>query len=349
MLPGEDFVLKANKSLPAKCDSEATIVEINADVKDIGDIIKELEANPIPKSWIFASDVLIENIKSFFENDHKGKFVVMVVGKTKGKTTQVLFHANRLAQYFPSVYVVDGDMGQQSLYMPGTVAMAKINVPVLSFYQLKYKEARFTGYIRGGKSSIFIQSKRIAELVEAVPKGAIVIVDTDGWIEDDGIVQKINLLDQIKPNFVCVLDSNEQQIFTLTMKASLDKRNIQYLLVPDENQYYFPRSQEDRKQHRTLMYYRFFSASIDRMFLRSKVKIYKEFFNQESGLIQRVDANLDEYQIREGTICGLFNNKDVFLGLAYFLGVNKKGIWLRISEIVNEIEYLIIGWSWIDL
>lgn len=349
MLPDEEFVLKANKSLPAENDSEDTIIEISADVKEIGDIIKELDKNPIPKSWSFASEVLIQQISPFFEKDHKGKFVVMVAGKTKGKTTQVLFHANRLAQIFSNVYVVDGDMGQQSLYMPGTVAVAKIEHPVLSFYELNYQDARFTGFICGGNSSIRIQTQRISELVENVPKGSIVIVDTDGWIAENGLVQKVMLLDYIKPNFVFILDSKEQELFTVMMKASLEKRNIQYLVVPDDNEYYLPRSQEERKQHRSLMYYRFFSASTDRRISRSKIKIYKEFYRPETGLIERGDARLEEFPVREGTLCGLFDNQNKFLGLAYFLGANKKEIWLRISEIVNDIDYIIIGWSWIDL
>ncbi len=185
MLPGEEFVLKANKSLPAKNESKDTVIEIYAEVKEMGEIIKELDKDPIPKSWEFASEVLLQQISPFFEKDHKGKFVVMVVGKTKGKTTQVLFHANRLAQSYPDVYVVDGDMGQQSLYMPGTVAVAKVHQPVLSFYELSYKEASFTGFICGGNSSIHIQTKSISELVENIPKGSITIVDTDGWIHHD--------------------------------------------------------------------------------------------------------------------------------------------------------------------
>ncbi len=74
-------------------------------------------------------------------------------------------------------------------------------------------------------------------------------------------------------------------------------------------------------------------------------------FRPETGMIERVDARLEEFPVREGTLCGLYDKQDIFLGLGYFLGANKKFIWLRISEVevVKDIDYIIIGWSWIDL
>ena len=349
MQASEEFLLKANKSLPATCISDSAIIEINADTKDFSTIIKELEHNPIPKSWIFGSEVLVSEIRSAFEIDHKAKFIVMICGKTKGKTTQVLFHSNRVLKEHPDVYIVDGDMGQQSLYMPSTVALAKLDKPIISFYELYYKEARFTGVTRAGNNNIFIQSIRIAELVNNVPKGSVVIVDTDGWIVDSGLAQKINLVDKIKPNFVFVLDTEDPKDFSMIMKGALDKRGIRYLLIPDDNQYYLARSQEERRQHRTLMYYRFFATSIDFKIQRSKIKIFKEFYNLKTQQIDRVDANLDQYPLREGTLCGLYDLEDQFLGLGYFLGVNKKEIWIRSSEIESNIAYIIIGRSWIEI
>lgn len=348
--PGEDFLLKASKSLPVQSGSNEKIrLDISADVKDITEIIKELDHNPIPHSWHEASGKLIAAIQNKFTENKNAKFIAVVVGKTRGKTTQTIYHSNRIAQEFENVYVVDGDMGQQSLYMPGTVAIVKLTEPVLSLSDIGFHKAKFTGTIRGDKNVIYIQSLRIAELIKSVINNSVVIVDTDGWIDDYGLVQKINLIDLLNPDFVLVLDTKEPPMFVETIMSHLQKRKTENFLVLDENQYYLPRSVEERRQHRSLMYYKFFSVSVDMKVPRSKINVFKEFYEEKTRSIIRIPVDLDKTIIREGSLCGILDKDNNFICLGYFLGSSRFDILIRLSKVTGKIAAIVIGQSWIEI
>ncbi|MHA2406015.1 MAG: Clp1/GlmU family protein [Candidatus Hermodarchaeia archaeon] len=110
--------------------------------------------------------------------------VAMVLGDTDtGKSSLVLYTANRLSSAGYKTAVVDADVGQSTIGAPGVVGLCLVESPTLSLKDLPYR----AGYFVGDKNpsghflDMVLGTKRM--VVEAFKTGAeAILIDTTGMV-----------------------------------------------------------------------------------------------------------------------------------------------------------------------
>lgn len=186
------------------------------------------------------------------------KLKVVVVGPPEsGKTTLTAFIANYLRNKGLNCCIVEGDVGQEDLATPATIALASVDKPFIWQRELRFSEFRFVGCVspRGCVSRIIAS---VSDLVnQALSRGCeAVVVNTDGWVSGrDGILYKIELLRWVRPTHLVVLESGLSDLMT---KAFRDMLKIVKAKPPTQPRI---RSREERQRLRSEAYRKYFVNS----------------------------------------------------------------------------------------
>lgn len=186
------------------------------------------------------------------------KLKVVVVGPPEsGKTTLTAFIANYLKSRGLNCCIVEGDVGQEDLAMPATIALAVVDKPFIWQRELRFSEFRFVGCIspRGCVSRIIAS---ILDLVnQAFSIGCdVVVVNTDGWVSGrDGVSYKLELLRWVKPTHLIVLDGGLSDLITKAFRGMLKVIKAKPPTQPRI------RSREERQRLRSEAYRKYFMNS----------------------------------------------------------------------------------------
>ncbi len=196
------------------------------------------------------------------------KLKIVVVGPPEsGKTTLTAFIANYLRDRGINCCIVEGDVGQEDLAMPATVALAVVDKPFIWQRELSFSEFRFVGCISPRNCSTRIIASLVDLINRALFRGCdAVVVNTDGWVSGrDGISYKLELLRWIKPTHLIVLDDG---LSDLMYSVFHDMLKIIKAKPPTQPRI---RSREERQRLRTEAYKKYFMNSSVRTLQASKV------------------------------------------------------------------------------
>ncbi|MEM0021432.1 MAG: Clp1/GlmU family protein [Fervidicoccaceae archaeon] len=132
----------------------------------------------------------------------KGECRVVVIGEVdSGKTSFATMIANTFLLNGKIPILIDADLGQNTLGLPGFIAMGKFNEKSIWPRELGWDFIAFLGRLspRGVESELILQIKRMSEKVIGHP----LIIDTDGWISgSEGESYKYRLISNLSPTIV---------------------------------------------------------------------------------------------------------------------------------------------------
>lgn len=193
---------------------------------------------------------------------------VVVVGPPEsGKTTLTAFIANYLRGRGLNCCILEGDVGQEDLAMPATIALAVVNKPFIWQRELSFSEFRFIGCISPRNCGSRIIASVVDLVNQALSKGCdVVVVNTDGWVSGrDGVSYKLELLRWVKPTHLVVLDQGLSDLMSNVFRGAIKVIRARPPTQPRV------RSREERQRLRTEAYKRYFISSSVRTLRASEI------------------------------------------------------------------------------
>ncbi|MEM4831189.1 MAG: Clp1/GlmU family protein [Sulfolobales archaeon] len=181
---------------------------------------------------------------------------VLVVGPPEsGKSTFTAFLANYLRESGVRVGVIEGDVGQEDILVPTTIALAEVSKPILWLRELEPTLFRFVGCT----SPQYCYSESILAIKELADEGSglglrAILINTDGWVNTaSGIEHKLTIIRWVKPDIVVAMD---KEVYNYLLKCASSLTNVIHAPRPTIVR---QRSKEERRELRTQAYKRYFS------------------------------------------------------------------------------------------
>lgn len=159
----------------------------------------------VPVEW--------ENVAHNIIADQRRPQIMLIVGAVDtGKTTFCRWLANELLKAGRYVAIIDADLGQSNIGLPGTIGLGIVTSPVDSLHEV----ACLASYFIGSTSPVgylvpmviglrFMVERAIADGVETI------LIDTDGLIAGDiGFALKEHFFELVSPTHSILLERNQE-------------------------------------------------------------------------------------------------------------------------------------------
>ena len=177
--------VRENKILPIETDTECNISIILGRYSRYSIEPREGIGTSI---WADIKDAVL------FKDPSK---IIIVGANDTGKSTLAVYLANILK----SVYIIDGDVGQGDLAPPACIGASLINDHILDLDSIKAEQYSFIGSIT--------PTPLVIDAIKRLCTSNPVIINTDGYIDREGLVYKLRLIDSIKPDIIACLGNDD--------------------------------------------------------------------------------------------------------------------------------------------
>ena len=136
----------------------------------------------------------------------KKKRITIIGPSDSGKSTLSLYIANEFINQGLRPLFIDADVGQGDLAPPTCMGAAVMNLPEVDLWKVKANRINFIGGIQpvGYESTII---SNILQQLNTSLKHDLSIINTDGYIKGNGLVYKIDLLKNLRPDCIIYLGS----------------------------------------------------------------------------------------------------------------------------------------------
>lgn len=233
----------------------------------------------------------------------KQKCTALFIGTTdSGKTTLVKYLAKRLIKETAKVSIVDTDVGQSTLGLPGTISM-KVFSNEKDIDNFRFEKMFFVGSTNPAKkiSLMMDGSRRMVDICRE--KSEITLVDTTGLVSGEiGRALKIGKIRGIKPEHIIAIQRHDELEHILKLIENISIHRIKASLMAK------CRVKENRMKYREKKFLDYFNKKGVSEFLLHKHDV-GFFYNGKSFSLKRGD-------FKDGTIIGLNHNDDTMaLGL----------------------------------
>jgi len=236
----ERIVVREGKRLPFTVKEEATLtLSLGKDAN-----AEEVHQGTIPLSWIKVSEELSASTLK--------PFVLVIIGAVdSGKTSLSTYLTNRLIEEGRKVAILDGDIGQSDIGPPCTLSYAFAQKPLTDLFNLYADDAFFVGVTSPSSVAHKVIEGLLMLMQEILAHNPdFVIVNTDGWVEEEAANYKSQLVEELKPNIILCLQQEDEL-------ASLVKTLGESTTVVDSPVSVKQRNQEKRKRLRELAYMKY--------------------------------------------------------------------------------------------
>lgn len=216
---GQHVLVRKNKTLPFESSEPSSSVVVS--LGDAGDY--SLSAGSVgTRLWREALNWLPSG-------NGRRRTVAIVLGEAdSGKSTLTAFLANSGIRRGLRVGVVDGDVGQSDLGPPGSVGAAIITQPVFDLRQVVGETFGFVGATspRGLEEAVVSEiGRQFTLLAQRGPD--IILVNTDGYVRENGIHYKLRLIGELRPDVVLCLEEVQDTGLSLTVRRhAVDTQTI---------------------------------------------------------------------------------------------------------------------------
>ncbi|RLG82629.1 MAG: GTPase [Thermoprotei archaeon] len=210
--------------------------------------------------------------------------VVILGGVDCGKSSFTILLANIAYSRGLKVAIIDSDVGQADIGPPGFISMSLYNKSVIWMRELDPSVMRFIGDIRPQHYTdrIIYEINRLIEYAFSRYNVNIVVIDTDGWIQDSyAIDYKNRLIERISPDAIVVLGNNSWGIFRRFEKIGMKVYELSSPLVARA------RTRDERRRLRSNRYRKFLETAPIKRFKMDDLLLsgFPLFLGQE------IDAN----------------------------------------------------------
>uniref|UniRef100_A0A7J3ZJR4 polynucleotide 5'-hydroxyl-kinase n=1 Tax=Fervidicoccus fontis TaxID=683846 RepID=A0A7J3ZJR4_9CREN len=204
--PGLEVVIHRDRSYVVKLEPKGT-VEVEApgepSLRDaVEEEIRVLEA------W----KALAEYIGKSIEKGEEGR-VIIVGGVDVGKTTLTTLLANSMLERGVKPFIVDTDLGQANIGLPGFVTGSLHCRPTVWHRQLKPEFAFFVGSITPSGFEERVVAGALFVVERALERHGVrpILVDTDGWFRGaEALAYKLKLISALKPMHVVHIKDEDE-------------------------------------------------------------------------------------------------------------------------------------------
>ena len=235
-------------------------------------------------------EVLLETLK-------QQRGTALLIGATdSGKSTLAKYLVEKLIRENIKVSVVDADIGQSTLGLPGTISM-RVFSDEKDIENFRFERMFFVGSTNPAKriSMVIDGSKRMVDFCKE--KSEIIIVDTTGLISGEiGRALKIGKIRAIKPEHIIAVQRNDELEHILDLIEGISIHRIRTSSLAKG------RDRENRAHYRKKKFLDYFDIKEISEFLLNQNDV-KFFYNSKP-------FNLREGDFKKGTIIGLNHNAD---------------------------------------
>lgn len=262
-----------------------------------------VKEDPIPSSWRAVIDELLAKPNS----------TVVIIGQTdSGKSTLSQFLSNSILNFSTTVGLIDADIGQSDLGPPGFISASLVRRKVVDLRNIKPIAMEFVGAL--SPSRAFEESvdkvKKIKESL-LLYNPDYIIINTDGWLDDEGIIHKKKLLEKVKPDIV----------IELSQEGSLIKEGDYKLITLNPPPHVMKRTQVMRRLSRLANIVRFLKGA-------------------EAKIVEKDDILfLENHEPQVGDIAAVYEN-DTVRGIALYGGdleEGKKIFYTRVNSFTKMV------------
>jgi polynucleotide 5'-hydroxyl-kinase GRC3/NOL9 len=227
----------------------------------------------------------------------KQKCTALFIGATdSGKSSLVKYLVKRLIEETIKVSIVDSDIGQSTLGLPGTISM-KVFSGDRDIENFRFEKMFFVGSINPAKKiTLMIEgSKRMVVICRE--KSDIIFVDTTGLVSGEiGRALKIGKVRAIKPEHIIAIQRHDELEHILKLVENINIHRIRASVMAK------CRGREHRMKYREKKFLDYFNEMKVSEFL-----LYQHdvgfFYNGKSFRLKHGD-------FKDGTIIGLNHNDD---------------------------------------
>ena len=260
---------------------------------------------------------------------------VMLVGDTDtGKSTLAIYLANIAIRRGLIPSIIDADIGQGDLAPPTAIGAAILSKQVVDLRDVNTSLFEFVGSISPVGFEELIAKKLKSMLVRTSPLADICIVNTDGYVRDDGVLYKAMIAEELQPDAVISLGEN-MELFDMWHKGA----SWQILRAWSSHQAY--KSRLERLNRRLDQFLRYVGNGY------STVKLSQVKFDYMNRLFS--PSNLFRLPIRElepdnmtGMFVGLGSNGNV-MGFGIIINVNQDDSNIHIQTNINSFDTIYLS------
>jgi len=277
----------------------------------------EFEAKTSGKLEIIKCDAIPPSWKKAAESTIGAGGRAIVLGRVDaGKTGFCTYLANRALPKLRNVGYVDGDVGQPEIGPPTTITAAIMERQHYALSKLRATSMHFVG----NTSPSYCQDRVIDSVekcaVSLETKGAkMVIVNTDGWVDEGGLLHKAKLVCRLKPNTVLSFLSKEENAALCSMLEGPTN-----LLILERPEHARSRNQEERRKSRESAYRAYFRQA-DRMRIElSRIELVNAPFRTWGA---PTACHSTWFRLERGLLAGLMRREST-LGLGMLLGIDRR-------------------------
>jgi len=192
---GERVIVPRARSVSVEAVEQSSVDYLGEEGK-----LEELKGEVIPSEWMRAIDEI-----------RKTGGTVLVLGDVDvGKTFFTTCAGNLLFESGMEVAVLDGDVGQNDIGPPATVALGKFERPVGLLAELRMRDAYFVGDVSpaGHIPEFLVGMARLARRGSEISD--VLLVNTPGWISGQGRTLQILTAEMLEPSLIIALQRRDE-------------------------------------------------------------------------------------------------------------------------------------------
>jgi len=250
-------------------------------------------------------EILLKNLTR-----HRG-IAVLIGAADSGKSTLARYLIKRFVSEHIESSLVDADVGQSSLGLPGAISM-KIFRDEKDLEDFTFERMFYVGTVNPSKKIPFIidGTKRMADLCKE--ESDITLIDTTGLISGEiGKALKINKIKAIRPEHVIALQREQELEHILGLIKDIYVHRIRVSRMAKV------RKREDRVRYRKKKFGDYFKKEELNEFL-FHTKPARFFYNGKP-------FKLRESEFTRGTVIGLNHDEDT-IALGVVIGINDDSV-----------------------
>jgi polynucleotide 5'-hydroxyl-kinase GRC3/NOL9 len=235
--------------------------------------------------------------QSVLENLLTKKGTGIIIGSTdSGKSTFARFLIGKLLMQNLSVCLVDSDIGQSALGLPGTICMKCFRIPD-DLQNLIFEKMSFIGTVNPAKSipSVIDSTKKISQI--CYDNAEVTLIDTSGLVSGEpGKLLKAGKIRAIQPDYVFALQRSDELEHIL---ALFENMNIFRIRISEGVK---PRTIGHRTAYRKNKFTAYFNRSPMNEFLLQSGEV--QYFNHNK------QVSLKGFPLQEASLIGLNHDED---------------------------------------
>lgn len=270
--------------------------------------------------------------EKIFNDINKNKGVVIVIGATdSGKSTLIYYLISKFISNKKIITVVDADVGQSTIGLPGTISMKTFEKESDS-YDNSWDIMLYLGFINPSKNIKLVIESTNRLVNKSRELSEFIIVDTTGLVSGIyGKILKTEKIKKINPDFIIAIQKGNELEHIVESLSISDKKLYKIQPSPFSR----IRSRVERIKYRI--------NKLNNYFLKKPLNEYIVYKDSIQFFYLEKEFNIKKKDITKNTIIGLNNSEyTISLGVVQDTDNNSITFYSPIDDIKN-IKKIIIG------